>query len=224
MIIKKSILSIFLLSISVFGIFQNNRFVVESNAANVESRRIWIDINSSTWGSSGADTYLYAYNSSTVHVAWPGTKITSGVSTSNNYDSNNMKWYFDVPNSFDRLFFTRRDPNNVNNEWDRTFEYDTIDNNTPNYLFTLDYDVIAGKRTVTSFTANETLIVENFASSTDDLNNSCTFAVVESIITAYNNLATFEQNQFDTKDYDGVTGLERLNYLIDISGATTALN
>ena len=223
MIIKKSFISIFLLLISIFGVYQINSVVVESNAANVESRRVWIDINSTTWGSAGADTYLYAYNSSTHHVAWPGTKITSGVSTSNNYDSNNTKWYFDVPDSFDRLFFTRRDPNNVNTEWDRTVEYDTIDNNTPNYLFTLDYNV-TDKRTVNSFNANETLIVENFASSTDDLNNSCTFAVVESIITAYNNLATFEQNQFDTKDFDGVTGLERLNYLIDISGATTALN
>ena len=223
MIIKKSFISIFLLLISIFGVYQINSVVVESNAANVESRRVWIDINSTTWGSAGADTYLYAYNSSTHHVAWPGTKITSGVSTSNNYDSNNTKWYFDVPDSFDKFFFTRRDPNNVNTEWDRTVEYDTIDNNTPNYLFTLDYNV-TDKRTVNSFNANETLIVENFASSTDDLNNSCTFAVVESIITAYNNLATFEQNQFDTKDFDGVTGLERLNYLIDISGATTALN
>ena len=223
MIIKKSFISIFLLLISIFGVYQINSVVVESNAANVESRRIWIDINSTTWGSAGADTYLYAYNSSTHHVAWPGTKITSGVSTSNNYDSNNNKWYFDVPNSFDRLFFTRRDPSNVDTEWDRTIEFDTIDNNTPTYLFTLDYNV-TNKRTVDPFTANETLIVENFASSTDNLNNSCTFEGVESIITAYNNLATFEQNQFDTKDFDGVTGLERLNYLIDISGATTALN
>ncbi len=198
----------------------------EPQAATTETNRIWVTVNNSTWGSAG-NTYLYVYGgtSGAVLANWPGILlITGGNSTSSNYETGNSKWYYDVPTQYTKFFFTRRDPANVNTEWDRTVDFDTLDSNTPGYYFNLDYNAI-NKRTVTSFTALTTTLVSDLSQSIDTSGEACTSASAQTAINTYNGMATFDQNQFDALDVGGgVTGLQRLQYLKDFYSISTALN
>jgi len=201
-----------------------NRF--EPQAATTETNRIWVTVNNSTWGSAG-NTYLYVFGgTSPAELAnWPGILlITGGNSTSSNYETGNSKWYYDVPTQYTKFFFTRRNPDDINDEWDRTVDFDTLDSNTPGYYFNLDYSV-TNKRTVTSFTALTTTLVSNLNQSIDTSGEACTSASAQTAINTYNGMATFDQNQFDALDVGGgVTGLQRLQYLKDFYSIATALN
>jgi hypothetical protein len=201
----------------------------EPQAATTETNRIWVTVNNSTWGSAG-NTYLYVYGGTAGAVlqSWPGILlITGGNSTSTNYETGNSKWYYDVATQYTKFFFTRRDPANINNEWDRTVDFDTLDNNTAGYNFNLDYDV-TNKRTVSNFTASTTTSVSNLSQSIDTSGEACSSASAQTAINTYNGMATFDQNQFDVLDVDSgagvTTGLQRLQYLKDFYSIATALN
>lgn len=68
----------------------------------------------------------------------------------------------------------------------------------------------------------------NFAATLDTIAEICTKPLAQAAIEAYNNLSTFEQDQFDVlpvgNPEDGMTGLDRLNYLKSRWNITTLLN
>jgi hypothetical protein len=226
---KKALLTT-LTTIMVGGVVlsaNQNTSQFEPQAATTETHRIWVDVNSSTWGSANANTYLYVYGGTgdAVLEEWPGIHlITGGNSTSTNYETGNSKWYYDVPTQYTKFFFTRRDPANINNEWSRTYDFDIINADTPGYYFNLDY-FLANNRSVPAFSALNTTNVQNLINTMDGEKESCSLADATTAINTYNAMPTYDQNQFDVYDFGGgTTGLQRLQYLRSFNNIATSLN
>ena len=228
----KTTLSSILTILMVGGVFlsaNQNTSQFEPQAAETETHRIWVTVNNSTWGSAG-NTYLFVFGGTTgdgVLQSWPGILlITGGNSTSTNYETGNSRWFYDVPTQNTKFFFTRRDPGNINTEWDRTKDFDILNSDTPEYNFNLDYSVVSDKRTVSSFTAANTTRVQNLINTMDGEQESCSLADATTAINTYNAMPTFDQNQFDVHVFSGTstTGLQRLQYLRSFNNIATSLN
>ena len=227
---KKALLTT-LTTIMVGGVVlsaNQNTSQFEPQAATTETHRIWVTVNSSTWGSANANTYLYVYGGTggAVLQGWPGILlITGGNSTSTNYETGNSKWYYDVPTQYTKFFFTRRDPNNNNNEWARTIDFDILNADTPGYYFNLDYN-LGNNRSVPAFSALNTTNVQNLINTMDGEKESCSLADATTAINTYNAMPTFDQNQFDVHVFSGTstTGLQRLQYLRSFNNIATSLN
>jgi hypothetical protein len=209
----------------LLGVFQfSNQFnYIEPKAAAIETKRIWAIAREAWWFNDGVSfgvatatgfEGISALNYTTYILQRDQNNFDLGVSPNNYSGLQSYAFYVDIPTNITHVeFFREASPTN-------RFNYSGWSTYTSGMKYVFD-----GYTTeFAGYLFEETKIVENFSLTTNNLEGSCTFANVESIILAYNNLATFEQNQFDAKDFSGVTGLERLNYLIEVSGATTALN
>lgn len=219
----KLLLSIFTTSSIFFAFFPltNNFSFLEPNAANSETKRIWAIARESWWFNDSAS---FGVSTATGFDGGNALNYTTYIMQrdENNFDtdsgtysgSQSYAFYVDVPTNISHVeFFREINPSNRQNYtgWST-------------YTSGMKYVFNGSTSEYSGYSFNETKVVENFSNTTENLQGSCSFANVESIISAYNNLATFEQNQFDAKDFSGVSGLDRLNYLIDVSGATTLLN
>ncbi len=187
----------------------------EPQAANPETKRIWAIARETWWFNDGAAFVVETKVGSTyqwLSMQQDTNNVNTGGGT---YSGNNsIAYYVDIPTNIEQVQFGRGvNFNNINTT------------GFINYSSGMNY-VFSGSVTVdNSFNFSTTVVVSNFNNSYNDAVEVCTFAGASNAIDAYNNLKTFEQNQYDVLDVGaGVTGLQRLQYLKDFYSISTALN
>jgi hypothetical protein len=219
--VKKLFLSLFSTTIMLTTFFQFStpKNFLEPKAAVSETKRVWMLNNDvQDWDKDGAATCLYYYGGGVTSPTFPGLNAT--------YDTENMKVFFDIPVAATNFLWVRGN-NNCTTDWNsRSNQFSYAPNQYWNLTDTYAWNnfYASPSYTLTDFVPVTTKVVLDFSNKTENLFGNCSYSKVEELIAEYNSLSSFEQNQFDNLDFDGVTGLERLNYLIEVSGATTALN
>lgn len=206
---------------SLFGLTAISKQEVKAEAATVETKRVWMKNSiTETWDYDGAATAIHYWGGST-STAWPGVRAL--------WDSENELVYYDIPADTPYFMFVR-----VSGGTGTPLDWGA---KTDDLLYTDSigkyYDLtgpIAWNGAITpgswvSFTPKTTKVVKDFAATIDTAAKACSPSAVDSAISAYNNLSTFEQDQFDTLDVGGgVTGLQRLEYLKAFYNINTPLN
>ena len=172
------------------------------------TKRVWMK-NSITesWDKDGAATAIHYWGGSQ-GTTYPGVLVR--------WDNNNQKCYYDLPNDVTHYMFTR-----VSGDGKEYWGAETND---------LSYDDSVGKYydlsgpiawdgaktpgSLVSFAPVTTEVVADFAATIDTATEACSASAAQTAINNFNNLATFEQNQYKALDVGGgKTGLDRLNYL-----------
>jgi hypothetical protein len=215
-------LSLTVLSGIVFSVgSQNPNIKFEAEAALVNTNRVWMK-NSiwEDWDSYGAATCIHYWDED--HVTdWPGVNVA--------WDGNNEKIYYDLPTTVTGFMYTRGN-STCTDYWDgKTAEFAVSGNINTRYFdmnggFVRDTIELA-TGTWYDFTASTTWAVANYAGTIDTAAKACSQSAAQAAVNAYNNLSTFEQNQFNALSVGGgFTGAQRLAYLINFYNITTPLN
>lgn len=222
-IMKKFIrfLSVAALLAGVFGVVATHKEAVIAEAANEETKRVWLHTTYVSWWDGDLANALVG-----VHY-WGGTSGSDWAGVQMSKDNANNLWYFDVPSDTTTVKFTRIKAS------DPTVEPFNKSVNTnlpvnPNLTrFELWNSTSSGEQegAWVDFTPVTTTIVANFAATIDTDVEACSSQATQAAVDAYNALSTFEQDQFNVLNVGGgVTGLQRLNYLKSFYGIPTPLN
>lgn len=183
-------------------------------AATTETSRLWAKIvDKGQWDAAGAATYIYY---------WGGSSSTSWFGVPINWDSTNDLVYYDVPSDTTSVIFVR-----VNDKrdgvWNQTGDLEAT-GHFDNWYFNLTG--YGGGEWKNDITIKTTKVVSDFVATIDTAAEVCSAENAQAAVDAYNDLATFEQNQFDVLSFGtpAKTGLQTLNYLKSYYSITTPLN
>jgi len=188
------------------------------NAATVETSRIWM-VNSITasWDADGAKTYIHYWGGAS-STTWPGVATI--------WDSSNGKSYYDVPSGTTGFVFARCSP--AGEYWGAKTVDLVATGHFNAYYFdmnTFGWDPVLCNGTWNSFSPVVTTVVSSFADTLDTFAEACSIEAAQTAVDSYNALSTFEQDQFDALFVsEGVTGIQRLNYLKTFWNISTTLN
>lgn len=221
--IIKYITLIFVTGAFIFGLAQNKRTAIRTEAATVETKRVWLHTAYVTWWDGdlpSAKVGIHYWGGIGVTgTSWPGVDMAK--------DTANNLWYFDVPANTENIKFTRikvSDP--TGQPFNKSVDIE-LGTNVNSFRFELWNDEISGEQqgALVAFTPTTTTIVAAFAATIDTSEEVCTVGAAQAAVDAYNALSTFEQDQFDALQVgDGKTGLDRLNYLKARFNISTPLN
>jgi hypothetical protein len=223
----KTTLSSILTILMVGGVFlsvNQNTSQFEPQAAVTETKRVWAIARESWWFDAGVS---FGVSTTTGFVGPAAQNYTTYIMQRdvNNNDfgaggtefsgSRAHAYYVDVPTNITHVeFFREASPTN-------RFNYSGWSLYTAGmkYVFNGSTAEFAG------FAFNTTKVVQDFADSIDTSAEACTSELAQTAINTYNAMATFDQNQFDVLAVsEGVTGLQRLEYLRSRFSIATALN
>jgi hypothetical protein len=223
----KTTLSSILTILMVGGVFlsvNQNTSQFEPQAAVTETKRVWAIARESWWFDAGVS---FGVSTTTGFVGSAAQNYTTYIMQRdvNNNDfgaggtefsgSRAHAYYVDVPTNITHVeFFREASPTN-------RFNYSGWSLYTAGmkYVFNGSTAEFAG------FAFNTTKVVQDFADSIDTSAEACTSELAQTAINTYNAMATFDQNQFDVLAVsEGVTGLQRLEYLRSRFSIATALN
>lgn len=200
-----------------FSSLSQNRDI-EADAATVETKRVWLYPDFVTWWEDDLHTtHIYFWDDNAVNNGWPGYAMHN--------DGANSLLFYDVPLATVSVVFAR--VVNSTGDSDKQTVDITLESSVDSYKYDLWNDEIGGKLkgAFVAFTPDTTTIVADFAATIDTSGEACSFSAATAAVNAYNDLSTFEQNQFDVLDVGGgVTGLQRLNFLKDFYNIETSLN
>jgi hypothetical protein len=204
----------------LFGVVATRTPEVKAEAANTETKRVWLHTTYVSWWDGDLANALVG-----VHY-WGGTSGSDWAGVQMSKDNANNLWYFDVPSDTTTVKFTRIKASDPTGEpYNKSVNTDLPVN--PNlYRFELWNDIVNGEQAGVwvEFTPDPTTKVANFAATIDTSDEACSSLATQAAVNAYNALSTFEQNQFNDLDVgEGVTGLQRLNYLISFYGIDTPI-
>jgi hypothetical protein len=218
-----SILTILMVG-GVFLSVNQNTSQFEPQAAVTETKRVWAIARESWWFDAGVS---FGVSTTTGFVGPAAQNYTTYIMQRdvNNNDfgaggtefsgSRAHAYYVDVPTNITHVeFFREASPTN-------RFNYSGWSLYTAGmkYVFNGSTAEFAG------FAFNTTKVVQDFADSIDTSAEACTSELAQTAINTYNAMATFDQNQFDVLAVsEGVTGLQRLEYLRSRFSIATALN
>jgi hypothetical protein len=218
-----SILTILMVG-GVFLSVNQNTSQFEPQAAVTETKRVWAIARVSFWFDAGVS---FGVSTTTGFVGSAAQNYTTYIMQRdvNNNDfgaggtefsgSRAHAYYVDVPTNITHVeFFREASPTN-------RFNYSGWSLYTAGmkYVFNGSTAEFAG------FAFNTTKVVQDFADSIDTSAEACTSELAQTAINTYNAMATFDQNQFDVLAVsEGVTGLQRLEYLRSRFSIATALN
>ena len=213
----------FLAGSFAFGLAQNKRSEVKTEAATVETKRVWMKNSiTGTWDQDGAGTAIH-YWGGAQGTTFPGLRVK--------WDAANSLVYYDLPVDVTTYMFVRVSGSEPITDWGaKTADLVYADSIGKYYDLTgpIAWDGATTPGSFVSFTPTTTTVVANFAATLDTIAEICTKPLAQAAIDAYNNLSTFEQDQFDVLPVgnleDGMTGLDRLNYLKSRWNITTLLN
>lgn len=218
--IIKYLTLLFLTGTFAFGLAQNKRAEVRTEAATVATKRVWMK-NSITadWDKDGAGTAIHY---------WGGATGTSFPGVRTKWDAANSLIYYDIPADVTSYMFVRVNGSDPIANWGAKTE-DLVYTNSVGKYFNLSGPIVWGGKTTpgsfVSFTPTTTTIVAAFAATIDTDVEACSFVAAQAAVNAYNALSTFEQDQFDALQVGGgKTGLDRLNYLKAKYSISTPLN
>ncbi|MGD9813231.1 MAG: hypothetical protein AB7D50_01420 [Bacilli bacterium] len=202
-----------------FSSLSQNRDI-EADATVVETKRVWMKNSiTSTWDADGAGTAIH-YWGGAQGTTFPGVRVK--------WDAANSLVYFDLPADVTTYMFVRVSGTDPITDWGAKTD-DLVYTNSVGKYFDLTgpiaWDGAKTPGSFVSFTPATTTIVNDFAGTIDTQAEACSSEHANAAVDAYNNLSTFEQNQFDVLDVGGgVTGLQRLNFLKDFYNIETSLN
>ena len=200
--------------------FSTGNSYLQTEAATTETKRVWMKNSiTSTWDADGAGTAIHYWGGST-GTSWPGVRVK--------WDAANQMVYFDLPSDVPSYLFSRVSGSNPITDWGAKTANLTYANSVGKY-FDLTGPIAWGGNTTpgsfVTFTPATTTIVANFAATIDTSAEACSVESAQAAVDAYNNLSTFEQDQFDVLNVGGgFTGLQRLNYLKTRYSISTPLN
>lgn len=203
-----------------FGLAQRNKDVVRADAASPTTHRVWVHTHYlEWWKNDDAETWLHYWGDDEPGTTWPGIKM--------NHDAANDLYYLDVPTTVESAVVARVGPGNttVHNQ---TVDIDLITDG-PHFntrRVELWNSVKGGKNEfgTAPFNPVTTTAVSAFAATIDTDAEACSVEAAQAAIDAYNNLPTFEQNQYAALDVGGgKTGMDRLNYLKDFYNIKTPI-
>ncbi|MFA5687245.1 MAG: alpha/beta hydrolase-fold protein [Bacilli bacterium] len=212
-----SVITSFLVVLGLIFFSLNNRYNQYRFAPNaqsvesVETNRVWLKINSSTWTIDNAITQIHYFNgSSSPNTIWPGVPLS--------YDLANEAYYYDLPHDVSNYMFTRVDSYyNYLNAKTADLSY----TNSINKIYTISGAISgSGEITVTgsysAFSPLTTTKVSTFMTTLDDGSYICDYNhTLKELNYYYHGLSSFERKQYqETLLYDGVSGSDRLNYLL----------
>ncbi len=195
----------------LFGIVATRTPEVKAEAANAETKRVWLHTTYVSWWDGDLANALVG-----VHY-WGGTSSSDWAGVQMSKDNANNLWYFDVPSDTTTVKFTRIKASDPTGEPFNKSVNTNLPVNPNLYRFELwndtsDYGEQEGAWV--EFTPDPTTIVANFAATIDTTGEACSAVAAQAAIDAYNDLPTFEQNQYAALDVGGgKTGMDRLNYL-----------
>ena len=202
----------------LFGIVATRTLEVKAEAANAETKRVWLHTTYVSWWDGDLANALVG-----VHY-WGGTSGSDWAGVQMSKDNANNLWYFDVPSDTTAVKFTRIKASDPTAEPFNKSVNTNLPVNPNLSRFELWNDIVNGEQggAWVEFTPVPTTIVANFAATIDTSDEACSSLATQAAVNAYNALSTFEQNQFDDLDVgEGVTGLQRLNYLKSFYGIDT---
>lgn len=178
------------------------------------TKRVWFNpYDVGWWASTDADVRVHYFNNAEgVSTSWPGVVMNKDV-------NNNNYYYYDIDISSNGLVFARTD-HGGGKIWNQTTDVSVPNNyseHESSYYGLLDSKNHEGKQNwkqLEYFSVNTTKVVQDFKVKTDGLVGNCEPTKVQSILNDYTALSDFEREQFNNLDVgDGVTGLQRLQYL-----------
>jgi hypothetical protein len=224
---KKALLTT-LSTIMVGGVVlsaNQNTSQFEPQAAVTETKRVWAIARTSFWFDGGVS---FGVSTTTGFIGASAQNYTTYIMQRdvNNNDfgaggtefsgSQAHAYYVDVPTNITHVeFFREASPAS-------RFNYSGWSLYTAGMKYILENVSTAE---FAGFAFNTTKVVEDFANSIDTIAEVCTSGQAQTAINTYNGMATFEQNQFDVLAVsEGVTGLQRLEYLRSRFSIATALN
>jgi len=223
----KTTLSSILTILMVGGVFlsvNQNTSQFEPQAAVTETKRVWAIARVSFWfdasvsfGVSTTTGFIgdAAQNYTTYIMQRDVNNNDFGVEGDDYSESQTHAYYVDVPTNITHVEFFREATSGSR----FTFSGWSLYTVGMKYVFDGYTTEFAG------FAFNTTKVVQDFADSIDTIAEVCTSGQAQTAINTYNDMATFEQNQFDVLAVsEGVTGLQRLEYLISRFSIATALN
>jgi hypothetical protein len=205
----------------LFGIVATRTPEVKAEAANAETKRVWLHTTYVSWWDGDLANALVG-----VHY-WGGTSGSDWAGVQMSKDNANNLWYFDVPSDTTMVKFTRIKASDPTGEpYNKSVDTDLPVN--PNlYRFELWNSTYYGEQegAWVRFTPDTTTAVSAFAATIEIDEEVCSEEAAQAAIDAYNNLPTFEQNQYAALDVGGgKTGMDRLNYLKAFYNITTPIN
>lgn len=207
----------------LFSVFVSSKDQIKAEAATVETKRVWVHTGYiEWWGNESATTYIYLFASGTDN-AWPGQQMKRD--SNNKKDGHNL-WYFDVPTNYTHMIVVRTSADGkISHNQTVNIPIETYVNNYRYEVWNDKDNENKQKGAWVAFTPADTSIVVEYANSVATYDQVCSPELAQSAIDRYNALSTFEQDQFDKRNVgDGVTGLERLNYLKSFYNINTPLN
>lgn len=222
-----AILTLITLSTITFGVLQKRNVEPVKVDAASETKRIWLNPRSIEWDwwvGTGTLVTMHYWGGDT-GSNWPGTEMLVDANNTHDNDPSKPFYYLDVDPGTTTVKFTRaKDPWVLNEEpYNKSKNIEAKFNI---FVYELKDEKDGGENIVSSseFTPKTTKIVADFAASINTQAKACSQAAVNTAVSTYNNLSTFERNQFDNLQVgDGFTGLQRLQYLMDFYGITTPL-
>jgi len=205
----------------LFGIVATRKLEVKAEAANAETKRVWLHTTYVSWWDGNLVNALVG-----VHY-WGGTSSSDWAGVQMSKDNANNLWYFDVPSDTTAVKFTRIKASDPTAEPFNKSVNTNLPVNPNLNRFELWISTFSGEQegAWVGFTPVSTTIVVNFAAAIDTSDDACSSLATQAAVNAYNALSIFEQNQFDVLDVgEGVTRLQRLNFLKSFYGIDTPLN
>jgi len=195
-------MAVLVLLSGLFGVVATRTPEVKAEAATTETSRLWAKIvNKDQWDSDGASTYIHY---------WGGSSSTSWFGVPIKWDETNDLVYFDVPSDTTGVIFVRVNAAK-NGVWNQTADLVATGHFDTWYFNLTGY---GGGEWKNDLTIGTTKIVSDFAATIDTTGEACSAVAAQAAIDAYNDLPTFEQNQYAALDVGGgKTGMDRLNYL-----------
>lgn len=193
-----------------FGLAQRNKDVVRADAASPTTHRVWVHTHYlEWWKNDDAETWLHYWGDDEPGTTWPGIKM--------NHDAANDLYYLDVPTTVEKAVVARVQPDTTN-AWNQTINVDLIAGgphfNTRRVELWNEKTFDKYNYGTAAFTPVTTTAVSAFAATIDTTGEACSAVAAQAAIDAYNDLPTFEQNQYAALDVGGgKTGMDRLNYL-----------
>ena len=219
-------MAVLALLMGFIGVASTQKDTVQVEAATVETKRVWFYPDYVTWWENDttgetpttAVGIHYWGGESVVGSRWAGTPMLK--------DAANDLWYYDVPLNTINVKFTRiktADP--TGEPWNKSIDTE-IPANSGQHRFELWNDETSGEYhgAWVPYAPVTTTIVKSFSDTIDTSGEACNATAAQTAVNTYNSLSTFEQNQFNDLDVgEGVTGLQRLNYLISFYGIDTPI-
>lgn len=219
---KKCLLGLFVFGLlfGAFGVATHQEEPVAIEAATTNTKRVWMKNSITTdWDKDGAGTAIHY---------WGGAQGTAFPGVRTKWDAANSLVYYDIPADVTTYMFVRVSGTDPIADWGAKTA-DLVYTNSVGKYYDLTGPIAWGGATTpgdfVSFTPATTTIVSAFAATIDTSAEACNASAAQAAVTAYNALSTFEQDQFDALIVGGgVTGIQRLTYLVNFYGIVTPLN